>query len=88
MPRCQGQRKVLTKRRRSKSALAVLRSPIKKGRKQWTNEQIESVMEAIHTATCEAARIYGIPATTLKDRNSCKVKHGTKSGSPKYLNDD
>jgi len=48
-------------------------------------------MEAIHTATCgvnEAAIMYGVPATTLKDRISGKVKHGTKSGPPKYLNDE
>jgi len=87
MPRFQGQRKVLTKRRRSRLAPAVLHSPCKRRRKQWTNEHMESAMEAVHTATCEAARMYGVPATTLKDRISGKVKQGTKSGPPKYLND-
>jgi len=88
MPRYQGPRKVLTKRRCSRSAPAVLHSPCKRRRKQWTNEQMESAMEAIHTATCgvnEAAIMYGVPATTLKDRISGKVKHGTKSGPPKYF---
>ena len=91
MPRRQGQRKVLKKRKRLKSALAVLHTPTKKRRKQWTNEQMKNAMEAVETTTCgvnEAARVYGVPATTLKDRVSGRVKHGTKSGPPKYLNDD
>ena len=91
MPRRQGQRKVLKKRKRSKSAPAVLHTPTKKRRKQWTNEQMKNAMEAVETTTCgvnEAARVYGVPATTLKDRVSGRVKHGTKSGPPKYLSDD
>ena len=83
MPRRQCQRKVLTKRRRSKSAPAVLHTPTKRRRKQWTNEQMESAMESVHTTMYgvnEAARMYGVPATTLKDRISGKVKHGTMSG--------
>ena len=91
MPRRQGQRKVLKKRKRSKSAPAVLHTPTKKRRKQWTNEQMKNAMEAVETTTCgvnEAARVYGVPATTLKERVSGRVKHGTKSGASKYLNDD
>ncbi|XP_065896174.1 uncharacterized protein [Dysidea avara] len=91
MPRRQGQRKILKKRKRSKSAPAVLHTPTKKRRKQWTNEQMKNAMEAVETTTCgvnEAARVYGVPATTLKDRVSGRVKHGTKSGPPKYLSDD
>jgi len=47
-------------------------------------------MQAVETCRYginEATRTYGIPATTLKDRISGRVKHGTKSGPPKYLND-
>ena len=78
---------ILTKRKHLKSAPAVLHTLAKKRRKQWTNEQMKSVMEAVETTTCgvnEAARVYGVPATTLKDRISGRVKHGTKSGPPKY----
>ncbi len=32
-----------------------------------------------------AARTFGIPKTTLKDRISGKVKHGTKPGPVPYL---
>ena len=47
MPPRHGQRKILTKRKRSKSAPAVLRSPPKKAkRKQWTDEQMTEAMEA------------------------------------------
>ena len=46
MPRRQGQRKVLAKRKRSKLALAVLHTPTKKKRKQWTDEQMKGAMQA------------------------------------------
>jgi len=88
MPQRQCHRKVLTKRRHLKSELVVLHTPTKKRRKQWTNQQMESAMESVHTTMCgvnEAARMYGVPATPLKDRISGKVKHGTMSGPPKYL---
>jgi len=52
---------------------------------------MESAMELVQTGrygTNEAARMYGIPPTTLKDRISGKVKHGTKSGPVKYLSSD
>jgi len=61
MPRRQGQRKVLMKRKRSRSAPAVLHSPVKKSRKQWTNQQMESAMKLVEIARCgvnEAARMY------------------------------
>ena len=35
----------------------------------------------------EAARKYNEPPTTLKDRISGKVKHGTKPGPKKYSKD-
>jgi len=92
MPPRHGQRKILTKRKRSKSAPAVLRSPPKKAkRKQWTDEQMTEAMEAVRSGSAgmnEAARMHGVPPTTLKDRMSGKIKHGTKSGPQRYLNDE
>ena len=73
MPRRQGQRKVLAKRNYSKSAPAVLHTLTKKKRKQWTDEQMKGAIQAVETCRYginEAAKTYGIPATTLKDRIS------------------
>ena len=64
MPPRQGQRKVLMKRKCSWSVPAVLHPPVKKSRKQWTNQQMESAMKLVETARCgvnEAARMYIIP---------------------------
>ena len=35
----------------------------------------------------EAARKYSVPSTTLKDRISGRIKHGTRPGPKKYFND-
>ena len=35
----------------------------------------------------QAARDHGVPITTLKDRISGRVKHGTKSGPQSYLSE-
>ena len=48
-------------------------------------------MKLVETARCgvnEAARMYSIPPTTLKDRVSGRVKHGKKPGPSKYLDSD
>ena len=60
-------------------------------RKQWSNRQMEEAMKAVHkgdTGINQAAREYGIPRTTLKDRVSGRVKHDTKSGPQPYLSVD
>ena len=36
----------------------------------------------------KAALLHGVPPTTLKDRLSGRVAHGTKPGPVKYLNDE
>ena len=36
----------------------------------------------------KAALLHGVPPTTLKDRLSGRVKHGTKPGPPQYLNEE
>ena len=34
------------------------------------------------------ATVYGVPCTTLKDRSSGRVEHGTKPGPKAYLNQE
>ena len=36
----------------------------------------------------KAALLHGVPPTTLKDRLSGRVEHGTKPGPVKYLNNE
>ena len=36
----------------------------------------------------KAALLHGVPLTTLKDRLSGRVEHGTKPGPVKYLNNE
>ena len=36
----------------------------------------------------KAALLHGVPPTTLKDRLSGQVVHGTKPGPVRYLNDE
>ena len=92
MLRHSGQRRILTKRKQLQSAPLALHSPVKETRrKQWTNKQMEDAMEearSCKTGINEAARMYNVPPTILKDRISGKVKHHrTKPGPKKYLND-
>ena len=52
-------------------------------RLQWTNQSMEAAMEAVRKGTMsmnKAAKIHGVPCTTLKDRMSGKVVHGKKPG--------
>ena len=56
--------------------------------KQWNNSSMLQAMEAVRLGTMgvnEAARAHGIPPTTLKNRLSGRVKHGTLSGPEPYL---
>ena len=46
---------------------------------------IEAVKKGI-TSINKASKIYNVPCTTLKDRLSGKVVHGTKPGQKRYLN--
>ena len=48
-------------------------------------------MEAVRKESIsinKAALLHGVPPTTLKDRLSGRVKHGTKPGPPQYLNEE
>ena len=48
-------------------------------------------MEAVRSGTVgtnQAAREFDVPATTLKDRLSVIVKHGSKLGPTSYLTEE
>ena len=85
-----GQRKVLTKRKRSRSAPPVLQPTSKKvKRKQWTNEQMERAIAMVQSGASiyQAARDHNVPRTTLWDRISGRVEHKTNPGPRRYLNE-
>ena len=56
-------------------------------RKQWTDQQIRAALKAVQEGAGinRAAGDHGIPASTLKDRVSGRVKHGVKPGPKPYL---
>lgn len=52
---------------------------------------MERALEAVKKGELSinrAAKTYGVPCTTLKDRISGRVVHGTKPGPSRYLNDE
>ena len=66
--------KILTKRKRVRSAPPVLQSPSKriKVKRKWTNEQIEETLEAVVSGEIsinQATKDYGVLRTTLKDKS-------------------
>ena len=56
--------------------------------RQWTNEQMIAAMKAVEDggAVGGAAREHGVPYSTLKNRVSGRVEHGTRPGPKPYLN--
>ena len=88
MPR-KGQRKRLTRRKRSNSAPAVLRSPPKRSakRKVWTDTQMLAAIDAAKSGSGinHAAIDHGVPSSTLMDRLSGHVIHGAKPGPLSYF---
>ena len=63
-----------------------MRMPEKKRRK-WTNEQMIAAIKAVEkngSGINQAAIAHNVPKTTLKDRLSGRVQHGSKPG-PKLL---
>jgi hypothetical protein len=79
-------------RKRSRSAPARLprsTSPNRqKRRKNWPEESMTAAPEAAKGGQSipQAARVYGVPKTTLHDRVSGKVVHGSNPGPQRYLN--
>ena len=73
----------MLRKRRSSSAPAVLVTPEKKKRKKWSDEQMVAAMESVEkglSGVNQAALQHGVPKTSLKDRLSGRVVHGTKPG--------
>ena len=61
-------------------------------RKQWTRAQMYAAMKAVRNGSADsinaAAKIHGVPPTTLKNRLSGKVVDGTNPGPVPYLDNE
>ena len=60
-------------------------------RKLWSDISIVSAMEAVKDGTVsinEAILLHEVPVTTLKDRLSGRVVHGTRPGPKRYIDDE
>ena len=56
--------------------------------RRWSDESMLQAIEAVRAGTMganKAARTHGVPASTLKDRLSGRVKHGKNPGPVPYL---
>ena len=63
--------------KRSKRPAAKLR--------QWSDESMLGAVREGEFGVNRAALEYGVPRTTLKDRLSGRVTHGSQSGAKPYL---
>ena len=76
--------------KRSRPTVNTANRPAK--RRQWTNEQMIAAIKACRSGSSssinQAAKDHGVPASTLKDRLSGRVIHGSKPGPPPYLTPD
>ena len=78
------------KKKRRERRLNEVQKPAKRSRKlrQWTDDGMVCAMNSVQSGILgvnEAAREYKIPPTTLKDRLSGRVIHGTNMGAKPYL---
>ena len=76
------------KRKKVSSAAAVVKPNRPAKRKQWSEESMLGAMAEVQdkgTPANQAAKMYGVPPSTLKDRLSGRVVHGTKPGPVPYL---
>jgi hypothetical protein len=81
-------RRSFRSRKRSLSAPAVLLTssgPTK--RKQWAEDAMAAAISAVKSGVTvkRAADDHGVPVSTLRDRISGRVVHGTKPGPKPYL---
>ena len=89
------------KRKRAKAAtngwkrrrLSNSRSPPNRPKtlRNWSDESMRQAIEAVRSGEMganRAARAFDVPASTLKDRVSGRVKHGTNPGPVPYLSSD
>ena len=79
-------------RPRSKSSPAVLSIDkiVPKRRMRWTDEVIRAAMDLEKSgkySMFRAAKLYGIPNSTLHDRISGKILQGQKPGRKRYFSD-
>ena len=78
-------------RKRSRSAPVDLRRSTNRNRqkrcKNWLEESMKAALEAVKEgqSISQAARDHGVPKTTLYDRVSGRVVHGSKPGPQPYL---
>ena len=77
----------MLKQRRSVSALPTIRTQRSVRRKQWSDENMVSALEAVKSgmSVLRAATLYDVPKSTLRDRVNGRVKHGEKPGPNTYL---
>ena len=79
---------IMKKKAKPKRRKTVPRAQRK--RLQWSNISMETAMEAVmngKTSINKTAVMYNVPCTSLKDRLSGKVVHGTRPGPKLYLNE-
>ena len=78
----------MQRKRRNSSAPAVLKTPEKKKRKKWSDEQMVAAVESVEKGlSCvnQAALQHGVPKSSLKNRLSGRVVHGANQGPRPYL---
>ena len=84
--------RVVTKRGHKKVRYATSgnKSQITKKRKKWSDNAIEAAISSVKEGcfVARAAVEHSVPRTTLNDRISGKVKHGTKPGPVPYLSQE
>ena len=76
-------RKQTISRKPGRPRLHLSQAKEKLKRKQWSKEFIMAAIPSVHDGTpiYKAAKVHGIPRSTLHNRISGKVKHGTNPGS-------
>ena len=73
---------------RSAPSLLSIDKIVPKRQMQWTEEVMEAFTSDVRSSKysmLHAAKIYGIPKSTLHDRISGKVIHGQKAGPKRYF---
>ena len=60
-------------------------------RKKWIDEQMRTAMKVVEygsSAINQVAMTHGVHKTTMNDRLSGHVEHGSKPGIKRYFNDE
>ena len=87
MPRISARKRLNQRKKPTISTKPSRSRRSEKPRRQWTNVQMEAAMKAVEDGSPinQAARDHGVPKTTLRDRLSGRVIHGSKPGPKPYL---